>query len=341
TGRPRHVTVSPDRFHAVVASRGRVTDRKENATLIGPQRSVAVCAVVASPGAGSLFGNDLAPHDRTCVRPGQHLDHFGAPPGSERLQHLAAIANRARGSRRVGLLARLTALIKLCSNVGDNRSGCGWRIGAVGVSGHSVGVDQGPVGGSTMAPMAVEKPRYPSPLMPWDRGWTVDDLDALPDDGFRYELIDGTLLVTPPPWPPHQRAVRGLFVALYETCPADLEVFFAPLDFQPDRRNSLEPDVLVVRREDVGVKCIERPLQLAVEVFSPTTRRRDQSLKRSVYEGSGVASYWMFDPEVPSLLVCELVDGRYVDVAKAAGEEEILGERPFPVRLCPAELAEG
>jgi len=192
-----------------------------------------------------------------------------------------------------------------------------------------------------MGTMAVEKPRYPAPLMPQDRGWTVDDLDALPDDGFRYELIDGTLLVTPAPVPGHQRAARSIFRILDCLCPPDSEVFFAPLDFQPDRRNSVEPDVLVVRREDVGVKCIERPLQLAVEVFSPTTRRRDQSLKRSVYEESGVASYWMFDPEVPSLLVCELVDGRYVDVAKAAGEEEILVERPFPVRLCPAELAEG
>jgi len=113
------------------------------------------------------------------------------------------------------------------------------------------------------------------------------------------------------------------------------------VDYQPDERNSLQPDILVVRREDEGRTHIERPLLLAVEVFSRTTRRRDQTLKRRVYEESGVASYWMFDPEVPSLLVCELVDGRYVDVAKAAGEEEILVDRPFPVRLCPAELAKG
>jgi hypothetical protein len=66
-----------------------------------------------------------------------------------------------------------------------------------------------------------------------------------------------------------------------------------------------------------------------------------QDLKRGVYEDAGVASYWIFDPKVPSLLVCELVDGRYIDVAKASGTEETHLERPFPVRLCPAELAKG
>ena len=72
-----------------------------------------------------------------------------------------------------------------------------------------------------------------------------------------------------------------------------------------------------------------------------TSRRRDLLLKRSVYEEFGVRSYWMFDPDVPSLVVCELIGGRYVNTAKAAGAEEVLVERPYRMRLCPAELAEG
>jgi Uma2 family endonuclease len=181
----------------------------------------------------------------------------------------------------------------------------------------------------------------PNPHQPPWREWTVDDLESLPDDGMRYELIDGELIVSPAPVPPHQRAARAIFRILDRLCPPESEVFFAPLDYQPDRWNSVEPDVLVVRRDDVGAKCIERPLELAVEVFAPTTRRRDQLLKRSVYEESGVRSYWMFDADVPSLLVCELVDGHYQDVAKAVGAEEIRIEQPFPVRLCPADLAKG
>src|SRR5215475_6076015 len=107
-----------------------------------------------------------------------------------------------------------------------------------------------PTGGSTMATMAVERPRYPAPLMPRVREWTVDDLASLPDDGLRYELVDGSLLVTPAPCPPHQRAVLGLAVVLRACCPAGMETFIAPVDYQPDKGNSLRPDILVVRRED-------------------------------------------------------------------------------------------
>ena len=192
-----------------------------------------------------------------------------------------------------------------------------------------------------MATMAIEVPRYPAPLMPPDRAWTVRDLDRLPDDGLRYELIDGTLLVTQAQSPHHQRASRGLFRLLDAFCPAGSEVFFAPLDWQPDEHSSLQPDLLVVRREDIGAKSIRGPLLLAVEVLSPATRRHDLLLKRSVYEESGVASYWMFDPDVPSLVVCELTRGRYVETAKAVGGEEVLVERPYRMRLCPAELAAG
>src|SRR4051794_15111147 len=95
--------------------------------------------------------------------------------------------------------------------------------------------------------------------MPHDRDWTVDDLDALPDDGFRYELFDGVLVVSPAPVPVHQRAARALFRLLDAACPAELEVFFAPLDFRPNQRRSFQPDVLVVRRDQVGEKNIVQP----------------------------------------------------------------------------------
>jgi Uma2 family endonuclease len=197
-----------------------------------------------------------------------------------------------------------------------------------------------------MATMAVEKPRlqkprYPAPLMPRGREWTVGDLESLPDDGLRYELIDGMLFVTPAPTTTHQASVVGLVLALGSACPEDMQVFVSPIDYQPNRRRSLQPDIAVVRRSDVAEKnLIVAPL-LVVEVLSPSTRRYDAMLKRGVYEESGVASYWLFDPNAPSLLVSELVHGHFVDVAKAEGPEEIHVERPFPVRLCPAELVKG
>ncbi len=71
----------------------------------------------------------------------------------------------------------------------------------------------------------------PVALMRTTDDWTVDDLARLPDDGLRYELVDGVLLVSPAPRPLHQRAVLELALLLREACPEDLEVFVAPLDF--------------------------------------------------------------------------------------------------------------
>jgi Uma2 family endonuclease len=79
-------------------------------------------------------------------------------------------------------------------------------------------------------------------------GWTVDDLAAFPDDSLRYEIIDGVLLVSPSPALPHQRAITRLNQVLAVACPTDLEVFVAPLDWQPAVNRSFEPDLLVVRR---------------------------------------------------------------------------------------------
>jgi Uma2 family endonuclease len=174
--------------------------------------------------------------------------------------------------------------------------------------------------------------------LPPDREWTVTDLEALPDDGFRYELLDGMLLVTPAPVPVHQRVIGKLYRLLAASCPASMEAFVAPLDWQPDLRTSLEPDLLVVRNEDVGPKNIQAPLVLAVEVLSPTTRRKDRLLKRSRYEEGGVASYWIVDPEEPSLLVLDLVDGHYVTTVEVTGDERADLIIPFGIQVTPAEL---
>src|SRR6476659_10887137 len=154
-----------------------------------------------------------------------------------------------------------------------------------------------------MTASAQERTMTAMPVLPNDvRDWTVDDLDLLPDDGLQYELLDGMLLVTPAPTSPHQRAIARLHLLLAAACPPGMEIFFAPLDFRPDRQTSLQPDLLIVRDEDVEIKNITRPLILAVEILSPSTRRKDLFLKRSKYQDAGVQSYWTIDPEAPSIL---------------------------------------
>jgi Uma2 family endonuclease len=124
--------------------------------------------------------------------------------------------------------------------------------------------------------------------------------------------------------------VHALLRVLDRLVPADMEVFFAPLDFQPTRTRSLQPDLLVVRRADVGELNITAPLLLAVEVLSPSTRAKDLILKKGLYEDSGVATYWVLDPDEESLVAWELVDGRYVETARLGGDGVFTTEQPFP-----------
>ncbi len=177
------------------------------------------------------------------------------------------------------------------------------------------------------------------PVMPYEfRDWTVDDLARIPDDGLQYELLDGMLLVSPSPAARHQWASGRLFLLLSEGCPAGMKVFFAPLDWQPDPLTSFQPDLLVVRDEDVEIKNITRPLVLAVEILSPSTRRKDLFLKRSKYEDAGVASYWIVDPEAPSITALDLVDGHYVTVGEATGHGVLMLEKPYPITIVPSML---
>ncbi|BCJ38167.1 hypothetical protein Athai_56700 [Actinocatenispora thailandica] len=175
-------------------------------------------------------------------------------------------------------------------------------------------------------------------VLPTTGPWTVDDLARLPDDGLQYELFDGMLVVSPAPLPAHQSAVSELHVLLHAGCPPDLQVFVAPLNYQPDRFTSAQPDLLVAQREHGEEHDVRRPLQLAVEVLSPSTRRKDLTVKRETYARTGVAAYWIVDPDKESIRVLELTDGAYEQVGEVTGDERLTVEHPFPVTLHPASL---
>ena len=99
--------------------------------------------------------------------------------------------------------------------------------------------------------------------------YTVAGLEALPDDGHRYELIDGALVVSPGPSWPHQSVVVELTSLLHGVCPRDLRVLTAPFDVRPDEFNNYQPDVLVARYAELGEKYLRAAPVLAVEVLSP------------------------------------------------------------------------
>jgi Uma2 family endonuclease len=132
--------------------------------------------------------------------------------------------------------------------------------------------------------------------------WTYEMLESLPDDGNRYEIIDGELFVTPPPAFGHQRVQweLGRLIANYLDRYPVGQGFFAPGDVIVDRRNVVEPDIFVVPRDiaqnSASWKDI-KSLLLAVEILSQSTARADRHRKRLLYQRFNVGEYWIVDSD--------------------------------------------
>jgi Uma2 family endonuclease len=174
-------------------------------------------------------------------------------------------------------------------------------------------------------------------VLPRSPEWTVEDLRHVPHDGLQYELADGTLLVTPAPNIRHQQVVRNLARILDRSAPPGYELLFAPVDFQPDDRTSLQPDLLVVWSADLEEQRVTSAPLLVVEVLSPSTRSKDLLLKFGLYAQAGVGWYWVVDPERPSVVVFELVEGEFVQRHEAC-EEPLDLTTPVTVTIVPSEL---
>jgi Uma2 family endonuclease len=167
------------------------------------------------------------------------------------------------------------------------------------------------------------------------------DLDALPDEGLRHELIDGAFVMTPAPGMAHQDFAFALARMLHmATAGTDLKVMMAPYDVVIGS-NVVEPDILVAPRAAFTERDLPTAPLLVVEARSPSTAWLDEGRKRSLYEESGVAHYWLADPAEPSITVLELVQGRYEQTACPRGEEALTLDKPFPIDVVPARLVLG
>ena len=150
-----------------------------------------------------------------------------------------------------------------------------------------------------------------SPASPWT--WTYSEYARFPDDGNRYEVIDGEVLVTPAPSPNHQHMLtRLLFVlgsyverlGLGVVLP-DVDVLFATGQF-------LRPDLVFVpadRRDGISDRGIEVPPGLIVEVQSPTSRTIDRVKKPARYGDFGVPEYWVLDPKDGTVWIWRFAEG--------------------------------
>ena len=158
---------------------------------------------------------------------------------------------------------------------------------------------------------------------------TYDDFVLFPDDGQRHELIDGEHYVTPSPNIRHQIILGRLHLLIgswLEAHPIG-QAFLSPLDVVFTRFDVVEPDLLFLSNERAAaaltVKNVQGVPELVVEIASPGTRKRDETIKRRLYERAGVAEYWTVDPELDLVRVYRRGGegfGRAVELSREAGD---------------------
>lgn len=166
-----------------------------------------------------------------------------------------------------------------------------------------------------------------------------DDYCAIPNDGKRYELLDGQVHVTPAPSPLHQRLVGRLFRFLSEYFLAPAEVFVAPIDVILTPHDVVQSDLVVVTDPGlVSRRGIEGPPTLVVEVLSPTTTVYDRTTKALRYAALGIPHYWIVDPEARTIECFRRHEAAYRP-AGSCGPTDTLTHPDFPgLRLDLAPL---
>lgn len=168
------------------------------------------------------------------------------------------------------------------------------------------------------------------------RKLTYDDYLRLPDDGNRYEIIDGELSVTPAPSTRHQSVVSNLLrlVGSFVYQRKLGRLWTAPLDVLFGRHDNVQPDLVFVsaeRMEIVTDAAVQGAPDLVAEILSPSTGTRDEGVKLRLYEREGVQEYWLLYPEKGTLKVFRRHQDRLVLAAElSAAAEEVLTSPLFP-----------
>ena len=181
--------------------------------------------------------------------------------------------------------------------------------------------------------------------LPDVNGYTIADLHALPDDGPRWELIDGSLIVSPSATIDHNAVARWIAQILEDTCPDNDLVIGTDQSATIDQHNEPRPDAIVASAEFLQQSPFPMSgAQLVVEVISPTSVLRDTEIKRALYARAGVPAYWIVVPDAhePTISLAELV----LDEAGASYRfvthytTDVFDTRvPWPVRIDLPALA--
>lgn len=171
-----------------------------------------------------------------------------------------------------------------------------------------------------------------------NRPLTYDDYAQIPDDGRRWEVLDGNPYVNPAPGSDHQRKSRRLLHALeawFE--PRGGEVFYAPIDVLLGPNDVCQPDLVVVTDpSQVSPRGIEGAPTLLVEIASPATRNYDRITKSRRYAERGVAHYWILDPELGSIDCYRNSESRWESIGNFRRDQTLI-HPDFPGLSIPLE----
>ncbi|WP_280297337.1 Uma2 family endonuclease [Nocardia abscessus] len=185
--------------------------------------------------------------------------------------------------------------------------------------------------------------------IPHADGWTAADLDHMPEDGLRYEVLNGQLVVNAAPKPRHQLLIRWLGRALDAVLPPGRLVLEGVGVLIGD--NEPIPDLMVVTDAiDVDARGVPaHQVELVVEVVSKSTTLQDRMVKPVVYAEAGITNYWRFEPNVfkgqlpgeslPVLFAHELgADGTYELTHRISAGDKVTLRSPFEFTIDPATL---
>ena len=169
------------------------------------------------------------------------------------------------------------------------------------------------------------------------QAFTYADLEALPDDGRRYELSHGALVVAPAPNTRHQMSATALAAFLHtHKVPSQRVLTEAELLLAPDTVK--RPDVQVVDENLVGGQHVVGVPELVVEIHSPATRMLDLTEKHREYAERGIASYWLVDPHERVLTVLHLEGGAYRQIATVGPDDSADLSQPFTMTVTGRDL---
>jgi Uma2 family endonuclease len=163
---------------------------------------------------------------------------------------------------------------------------------------------------------------------------TYEEYASWPEDGRRYEILDGEAVELSAPTPDHQEVLANLYVSIREFLlkTGAGKAWISPIDVVPDPHWVVQPDVIAIRRENLGVvgrKAVTGAPDLLVEVLSPSTEARDRGVKRQLYERIGVRELWLVDLEERTLEQYAAEGGALRPVARHGAAARV-DSRAFP-----------